>query len=194
VGMKDLIKKILKEDTDFEIVKRTVTKLLEKKVKDGEVPTLNFNYLKKMGLTKFYDEIRKIYYDFVGGPEEAFKLFKKSMEGKIITKNELKNAGISVHPEDNYIIKITRIFNPDYRGSRVVGSNSELEFGFDLLDGEFITDLGVLTLEELYREQYESIWYDVENYLKYEMEDYVWYIAENEFGLEFDYTVSSWDN
>ena len=61
--MRDLIRKILKENTDYEIVKRTVIKQLEKKVKSGEVPSLNYNYLQKIGLGNFEDEIRQIYFD-----------------------------------------------------------------------------------------------------------------------------------
>ncbi len=187
--MRDLIRKILKENTDYEIVKRTVIKQLEKKVKSGEVPSLNYNYLQKIGLGNFEDEIRQIYFDFVGGEAEPFKLFKKYLEGKVITDVDIRNIGRNVFPQDKYEFQITRIYNSDYRGKRILGSNEELEFGFKLLDGEFDTSEGMMTLDELLEERYDDIWLDVEDVLRSEIEDYVESVANN-FGLTFD-TITS---
>lgn len=190
--MRDLIKKILKESVDYEIVKRAVTKQLDKKVKSGEVPSLNFDYLQKIGLGNFEDEIRQIYFDFVGGEEEAFKLFKKYLEGKVITDVDIRNIGRNVYPQDKYEFQIIRIYNSDYKGKRILGSNEELEFSFELLDGEFDTSEGMMTLDELLEERYDDIWLDVEDVLRSEIEDYVESIANN-FGLTFDAITSYWD-
>ena len=191
--MRDLIRKILKENTDYEIVKRTVIKQLEKKVKSGEVPSLNYNYLQKIGLGNFEDEIRQIYFDFVGGEEEAFKLFKKYLEGKVITDVDIRNIGRNVFPQDKYEFQITRIYNSDYRGNRIIGNNEELEFGFKLLNGQFDTSEGIMTLDELLEERYDDIWLDVEDVLRSEIEDYVESVSNN-FGLEFDTITSHWDD
>ena len=191
--MRDLIRKILKENTDYEIVKRTVIKQLEKKVKSGEVPSLNYNYLQKIGLGNFEDEIRQIYFDFVGGEEEAFKLFKKYLEGKVITDVDIRNIGRNVFPQDKYEFQITRIYNSDYRGNRIIGNNEELEFGFELLDGQFDTSEGIMTLDELIEERYDDIWLDVGDVLRSEIEDYVESVSNN-FGLEFDTITSHWDD
>ncbi len=191
--MRDLIRKILKENTDYEIVKRTVINQLEKKVKSGEVPSLNFNYLRKIGLGNFEDEIKQIYFDFVGGEEEAFKLFKKYLEGKVITDVDIRNIGRNVYPQDKYEFQITRIYNSDYRGYRIIGNNEELEFGFKLLNGQFDTSEGIMTLDELIEERYDDIWLDVEDVLRSEIEDYVESVSNN-FGLEFDTITSHWDD
>jgi hypothetical protein len=191
--MRDLIRKILKENTDYEIVKRTVIKQLEKKVKSGEVPSLNYNYLQKIGLGNFEDEIRQIYFDFVGGEEEAFKLFKKYLEGKVITDVDIRNIGRNVFPQDKYEFQITRIYNSDYRGNRIIGNNEELEFGFELLNGQFDTSEGIMTLDELIEERYDDIWLDVGDVLRSEIEDYVESVSNN-FGLEFDTITSHWDD
>jgi len=74
-----------------------------------------------------------------------------------------------------------------------MGSNEELEFGFALLDGQFATSEGILTLEELNEERYDDIWIDVTDYLRTELEDYVWSVGNN-FGLEFDAYTSYWDD
>jgi hypothetical protein len=48
-------------------------------------------------------------------------------------------------------------------------------------------------LEELYGEEYDEIWTDVTDNLKWEIEDYVLSQARN-FGLEFDDTESYWND
>lgn len=194
--MKNLIKKILKEESGNKVVKNYVTKMWARQQFSGKIPTLNYNELDKRNLTKNLDQIKKWYLDFVGGEEEAFQLFKKSIEGNIITEDDIrKKCGIQIHPQDHYKVKITKIYNSDYRGNRIVGSNEELEFGFDLLEGEFITaDHGVLSVEELYDEQYDNIWSDITYNLRYELEDYVKFTAEGDFGLDFSDVTSHWDD
>ncbi len=190
--MRETIRKILRENKDYEFLKRFLTKNFEKQINSGEIPKINISDLKRKGLGSHIDDIINIYFDFVGGPEEAFKLFKQFIEGKIVTDDDLRKTGINVHPEDQFKVKITRIYNPDYRGKRIVGNNEELEFGFDLLDGQFETSDGILTLEELYSERYDDIWLDVTDYLRSEIEGYVQEIAENNFGLYFKDAISLW--
>ncbi len=192
--MKKLIRKILKEDANLKVLKKYITRDLQKQVNSGEVPILDFVDLARKKLSEnYYDEIRNIYFDFVGGEEEAFKLFKKYLEDKSITDEDIRKIGRMVFPSDHYKIIIKRIYNLDYKGNRIIGSNEELEFGFSLLDGQFDTSEGIMTLEELYDEKYDDIWLDVEDVLRSEIEDYVESIANN-FGLEFDIITSHWDN
>jgi len=192
--MKNLIRKILKEDANIKVLKTYITRNLQKQVDSGKIPMLDFIDLERKKLSQnYFNEIKQIYFDFVGGGEEAFKLFKKYIDGKIITDKDIRNIGHNVFPEDQYKVKITRIYNLDYRGNRIIGSNEELEFGFDLLDGQFATSKGILTLEELYDERYDDEWYDATVYLRSEIEDYVRSVANN-FGLEFDDYTSHWDD
>lgn len=162
-------------------------------VRSGKIPMLNIVDLERKKLSTYIDEITKWYLEFVGGEEKAFQLFKKYLEGKIITDEDIKNMGRKVNDNDKYIVKITIIYNLDYRGNRIVGSNEELEFGFALLDGQFETSEGILTLEELYEERYDDIWLDVTDFLRSEIEDYVSIVVEN-FGLQFDDYTSYWDD
>jgi len=191
--MKSIIRKILIEGSKLNILKKYLIKTWNDQVKSGKIPMLNIIDLHRKNLSNHIDEIIKCYFEFVGGEEEAFKLFKKYIDGKIITDVGVRNMGLKVLPEDQYKIKITRIYNLDYRGNRILGSNEELEFGFELLSGQFLTSEGILTLEELYDEKYEHLWFDVRDYLRTELEDYVWSVSKN-FGLEFDaYTSYSRD-
>lgn len=189
--MKNLIKKIIKEETDYTIIKRIVTKSLEAQVKSGLTPMINLIDLRRKGLSGYDNEIFQIYHEFVGGIESAFNIFNRFIEGKIITEDDIKHIGFEVHQDDHYKVKITGIFNPDYR---IIGTNHSLEFGFDIIDGQFMTDEGLLTYEELMDEKYDDIFFDVTNTLRYELENYVGGIAQNNFGLVFFDCTSNWDD
>lgn len=164
-------------------------------VRSGKIPMLNIVDLERKKLSTYIDEIIKWYLEFVGGEEKAFQLFKKYLENKVITDKDVKftNPWGIIDPIDIYKVKITTIYNLDYRGNRIVGSNEELEFGFRILDGQFSTSYGILTLEELYDERYDDIWADVTYFLRSEIEDYVSIVVEN-FGLQFDDYTSYWDD
>lgn len=190
--MKNLIRKILKEDANLKVLKKYITRDLQKQVDSGEIPMLDFTDLARKKLSEtYYDEIRNIYFDFVGGEEEAFKLFEKYLEGKIITDKNIRSIGWNIHPDEYYKVKIIKVYNLDYRGNRIIGNNEELEFGFELLDGQFDTSEGILSLGELYDEEYDSAWLDIEDSLRGQIEDYVESVYNN-FGLEFDTTTSHW--
>ena len=191
--MKKLIRRILQEDANIKVLNKHITRDLQKQVNSGKVPMLDFLDLERKGLSNYFDEIKQIYFDFVGDDEEAFKLFKSFIDDKNITEKDIESIGIRIDPNDKYIIKLTGIYNPDYRGARVLGSNTILEFGFALLDGQFMTDQGILSLEELYGEEYDTIWNDITDNMKWEIEDYVLTQARN-FGLEFDDTEAYWND
>ena len=192
--MKNLIRRILKEDVNIKVLKKYITRDLQKQVDSGEVPMLDFTDLARKKLSEtYYDEIRNIYFDFVGGEEEAFKLFKRYLEGKNATVDDIKKIGWNIYPNDHYEFIIKRIYNSDYRGNRIVGSNEELEFGVELLDGQFETTEGIMTLEELIDDKYDDIWLDVEDSLRGQIEDYVESVSNN-FGIEFNTITSYWDN
>ena len=191
--MKTLIRRILQEDANIKVLNKHITRDLQKQVNSGKVPMLNFLDLERKGLSNYFDEIKQIYFDFVGDDEEAFKLFKSFIDDKNITEKDIESIGIRIDPNDKYRIKLTGIYNPDYRGTSVVGSNTILEFGFALLDGQFMTDQGILSLEELYGEEYDTIWNDITDNMKWEIEDYVLTQARN-FGLEFDDAETYWND
>ena len=83
--MKNIIRKILKEEEGNKAIKSYVTKMFKKQIDSGEIPRINFLEIRRRNLTNHWDTIVKTYFDFVGGEEEAFKLFKNVIDGKIIT-------------------------------------------------------------------------------------------------------------
>jgi hypothetical protein len=184
--MKNLIKKILKEDEGNKVVKNYVTKMWKKQQDSGEIPRINSIELRKRNLDKNIDQIREWYFDFVGGPEEAFKLFDKYIEGRTISDVDLRKSGVRVHPDDIFKVKIYKIYNKNF------DPGDELEFVFDIVSGQFITNQGVLTLRELYKDEYDDTWVDVTDHLRSEIEFYILGISEGDFGLYFEVATSHW--
>ena len=184
--MKNIIKKILSEETGNKVIKNYVTKMWKKQMDSGEIPRINYIELRKRNLYKNIDQIREWYFDFVGGEEEAFKLFKKYTEGRIISDVDLRKSGVDVMEEDIYKIEVYKIFNEGFE------SGDELEFAFDIVSGQFETSEGILTLKELYKEEYDDIWVDVTDHLRSEIEFYILGISEGDFGLYFDVATSHW--
>ena len=68
-----------------------------------------------------------------------------------------------------------------------------LGFGFYIIDGNFETSDGQLTYEELMDEHYDDIYHDVTNWLRGELEGYVYEICLS-FGLDFTRVDSTWDD
>jgi hypothetical protein len=183
--MKNIIRKILKEEEGNKVVKNYITKVWKKQQDSGVIPMIDYYDLQKRNLHKHINQINNWYFDFVGNEEEAFKLFKTFIEGRTITDNDLRDFGMNIHPDDNYEVKINKVYNPDYNGKRIVGTNDELEFGYTLVAGQFTTSQGILTLEELYSDEYDDVWADVTNYLTDEIQNYVLDVSEFNFGLKF---------
>jgi hypothetical protein len=188
--MRNKIKKILKEEETNKVLKNYIIKLLERQVEAGLTPQLDIIDLERKGFLIYMDKIKEWYREFVGGDEEAFKLFKRTLEGKIVTDKDFRKITINVAPQDNYEISIIEIHNPDYRGKRIVGTNmEELEFSYGIIDGQFETNEGIMTLDEIYDDISGDLVVDVFESLAYEIEDYMMVMTAN-FGLDFDFVKS----
>jgi len=188
--MRNKIRKILKEEETNKVLKNYIIKLLERQVEAGLTPQLDIIDLERKGFLIYMDKIKEWYREFVGGDEEAFKLFKRTLEGKIVTDKDFRKITINVAPQDNYEISIIEIHNPDYRGKRIVGTNmEELEFSYGIIDGQFETNEGIMTLDEIYDDISGDLVVDVFESLAYEIEDYMMVMTAN-FGLDFDFVKS----
>jgi hypothetical protein len=178
--MRNKIKKILKEEETNKVLKNYIIKLLERQVEAGLTPQLDIIDLERKGFLIYMDKIKEWYREFVGGDEEAFKLFKRTLEGKIVTDKDFRKITINVAPQDNYEISIIEIHNPDYRGKRIVGTNmEELEFSYGIIDGQFETNEGIMTLDEIYDDISGDLVVDVFESLAYEIEDYMMVMTAN---------------
>jgi hypothetical protein len=189
--MRKLIRRILLESYYPKGLERYISKSLENQVKSGLTPKLDWKKLKSQLLTDdYYDNIKNQYFDFVGGEQEAFKMFKKFIDGRIITEKDLKNIGFKIHPEDKYKVLINAVYTDSYDDSE----NNVLEVGFELLDAQYIIDGGiVLSLEQLNSEEYDDIWNEITDSMKWEIEDYVLVQALN-YGLEYSDVDLQWND
>lgn len=189
--MRKLIRRILLESYYPKGLELYISKSLENQVKSGLTPKLDWIKLKSQLLTDdYYDNIKNQYFDFVGGEQEAFKMFKKFIDGRIITEKDLKNIGFKIHPEDKYKVLINAVYTDSYDDSE----NNVLEVGFELLDAQYIIDGGiVLSLEQLYSEEYDDIWNEIDDSMKWEIEDYLLVQALN-YGLEYSDVDLQWND
>lgn len=191
MGLRNKIKNILTEEVeDNKVIKNYIIKILQRQVDSGLTPRLDYIDLERKKLTDYFDEIKKIYLDFVGGEQEAFKMFKKFIDDRIITEIDLKNIGFKIHPEDKYKVLINAVYTDSYDNSE----NNVLEVGFELLDAQYVIDGGiVLSLEQLYSEEYDDIWNEITDSMKWEIEDYVLIQALN-YGLEYSEVDLQWND
>jgi hypothetical protein len=185
--MKDLIRNILREDSHLEVLKKYFFNIWENQVNSGEIPKIGYVDVYRKKLSKYIDQIDKWYFDFVGGEDEAFKLFDQYMTNLKITDKDLRNSNQPINPNDYFEVMITRIYDEKYE------RDGELEFGFYIIGGTFDTSDGQLTYEELMDEHYDDIILDVENWLRGELEGYV-HTIQLDFGLDYLDVTSQWDN
>ena len=185
--MKELIRNILREDNKTEMVLNYFRKLWQKDVDSGNVPTIPHIDIKRKKLDSFYDDIKVAYFDFIGGKEKAFEYFEKSIENKVLTDKDLSKVLVNFRGPDTFTFKIYGVTSIDYKDGEV----DEIEFVFEVLDGNFETDGGTfVTWSELMPEEMDDLYHDVSNWIRGLIEDYVDTMAES-YGFKFA-SYGSW--
>jgi hypothetical protein len=172
--MKELIRNILREDNRTEVVLNYFRKLWQKDIDSGNFPRIPYIDIKRKKLDSFYGDIKVEYFDFVGGKEKAFEYFEKSIENKVLTDKDLskiidfRNSG-AMSP-DTFTFKIYGVTSVDYKDGEV----DEIEFVFDVLDGNFEIDGGTfVTWSELMSEEMDHLYNVVSGWIRELIEDYV---------------------
>lgn len=184
--MKNLIKNILREDRKTEVVLDYFRKLWQKDVDSDNVPKIHYIDIRRKKLDSFYDDIKLAYFDFIGGKEKAFEYFEKSIENKILTEKDLYRV-LNQNGPDTFTFKIYGITSVDYRNDEI----DEIEFVFDVLDGNFQTDGGTfVTWSELMPEEMDDLYHDVSSWIRGLIEDYVDETARS-YGFNF-VSYGSW--
>lgn len=185
--MKELIRNILREDNKTEMVLNYFRKIWQKDVDSGNVPTIPYIDIKRKKLDSFYDDIKVAYFDFIGGKEKAFEYFEKSIENKVLTEKDLSKVIVNFRGPDTFTFELYGVTSVDYKDGEV----DEIEFVFDVLDGNFETDGGTfVTWSELMPEEMDDLYHDVSNWVRGLIEDYVDKMAES-YGFNFA-SYGSW--
>ena len=82
--MRSIIKKILNEDVKLDRLHTYFLKKWESQVKSGQKPKIDYIDTIRKGLGDFIIQIDDWYFDFVGGEENAYKLFIEELKDLVI--------------------------------------------------------------------------------------------------------------
>lgn len=186
--MKNLIRHILKETTENPLKKYWFNKWDKEKSK-GNIPRYDYNLIRKLGLGEKWEKIMDYYVEYIGGPEEAKKVFIDFLSSKEFTTEDISDQGIGIGGYDFSF----RIINPRITQTKMLG-NGEPELYLSLL----ITN-GYVTLmttgEEIDLTDIESIdeylWWELSNEIKDMILDFVKDIAGS-FDIQIWDVIIDW--
>jgi hypothetical protein len=191
--MKNLIKKILKEEEGNKVVKNYVTKMFKKQVDSGLTPHIPYEDLRKKKLTKHIELIDKWYFEFLenhygvsSGFEKAKTLYEEAV--KTVGEKDLKSVGIDTG-QDKFLVSIPWIEFYDIDSER-----RNVVFGFAIIDCYLETDNGMKTYEEMLDNTFpDYMWNDVTDILRQQIEEYV-QMRGYDFGLDILVSESAWSD
>lgn len=188
--MKNLIKQILKEESDSVVLKKHIFKIFKKQVDSGLTPHIPYEDLRRKKLTIYIELIDKWYFEFLeshygvsDGFEKAKTLFHNSVKN---TNNEdLNNFGISTG-QDRFEVSIPWL---EFSGDLI---QSDVEFGFSINDCYLETEDGMKTYEELLNDDFSDYWWvEITDDLRGQVEAYI-QIKGYDFGLNILNVESEW--
>ena len=191
--MKNLIKKILKEEEGNKVVKNYVTKMFKKQVDSGLTPRIPYEDLRKKKLTQHIELIDKWYFEFLenhygvsSGFEKAKTLYEEAV--KTVTEKDLKSVGIDTD-QDRFEVSI-----PWLDFLEIDGVQMDVNFGFKIIDCYLETGDGMKTYEEMLSNDFSDYeWTEVTDFLRSGVEEYV-QIKGYDFGLNIFNSYSDWDD
>ncbi len=191
--MKDLIKKILKEEEGNKVIKNYVTKMFKKQVDSGLIPRIPYEDLRKKKLTQHIEIIDKWYFEFLenhygisNGFEKAKTLYEEAV--KTVTEKDLKSVGIDTD-QDRFEVSI-----PWLDFLEIDGVQMDVNFGFKIIDCYLETEDGMKTYEEMLSNDFSDYqWTGVTDNLRSGVEEYV-QIKGYDFGLNIFNSYSDWDD
>jgi hypothetical protein len=191
--MKNLIKKILKEEEGNKVVKNYVTKMFKKQVDSGLTPRIPYEDLRKKKLTQHIELIDKWYFEFLenhygvsSGFEKAKTLYEEAV--KTVTEKDLKSVGIDTD-QDRFEVSI-----PWLDFLEIDGVQMDVNFGFKIIDCYLETGDGMKTYEEMLSNDFSDYeWTNITDFLRSGVEEYV-QIKGYDFGLNIFNSYSDWDD
>ena len=191
--MKDMIKKILSEETGNKVIKNYVTKMFKKQIDSGLIPYIPYEDLRKKKLTQHIELIDKWYFEFLenhygvsSGFEKAKTLFQNAIAN--ITEEDLKKMDIDID-QDKFEVSIPWIEFYDVDSER-----ENVEFGFKIIDCYLETDNGMKTYDEMLDNRFpDYLWVEVTDALKRVIEEYV-QMKGYDFGLDILVSESIWSD
>ena len=189
--MKNLIKQILKEETDVVVLKNYIMNIFKKQVDSGLTPHIPYEDLRRKKITQYIELIDKWYFEFLenhygvsDGFEKAKTLFHFAVEK--IEEEDLNRVGISTGL-DKFNVTIYWL---EFSERDVTQIN--VRFGFGINDCYLETEVGMKTYEEMLDDDFSDyLWTDVTDVLRDQIGEYI-QRKGYDFGLNIFNTESYW--
>lgn len=181
--MRSIIKKILNEDVKLDRLHTYFLKKWESQVKSGQKPKIDYLDTIRKGLGDFIIQIDNWYFDFVGGEENAYKLFIEELKDLVISSDDISNSNVDIHIGDTFEVQINKIYSnySDYR----FRDEDNFSYGFYILSANIETHLGMLNLEQFDELDMTSYWEIIE-YITDLVNQYLKYL-QYDFGVNYMY-------
>ena len=191
--MKTLIRQILKEETESNVLRKHIFKIFKKQIDSGLAPHIPYEDLRRKKLTVYIELIDKLYFEFLenhygvsSGFEKAKTLYEEAV--KTVTEKDLKSVGIDTG-QDKFLVSIPWIEFYDIDSER-----RNVVFGFAIIDCYLETDNGMKTYEEMLDNKFpDYLWNDVTDILRQQIEEYV-QMRGYDFGLDILVSESAWSD
>jgi len=185
--MRSIIKKILNEDVKLDRLHTYFLKKWESQVKSGQKPKIDYIDTIRKGLGDFIIQIDDWYFDFVGGEENAYKLFIEELKDLVISSDDISNSnlgfvGSDIHIGDTFEVQIIKIYS-DYSDYRF--GDDICSYRFYILSANIDTHLGMLNLEQFDELDMTSYWEIIE-YITDLVNQYLKYL-QYDFGVNYMY-------
>jgi hypothetical protein len=188
--MRNLIKQILKEETNVVVLKNYIMNIFKRQVDLGLTPHIPYEDLRRKKITQYIELIDKWYFEFleerygVDGFEKAKSLFTDAV--KIVTEEDLKKMDINVG-EDKFEVSVPWLEFSDRDLTQI-----NVRFGFEIIDCYLETEVGMKTYEEMLSNDFSDyLWNDVTNILRDQIGEYI-QKKGYDFGLNVFDTDSYW--
>jgi hypothetical protein len=189
--MRNLIREILKEETDAVVLKNYIMNIFKKQADSGLTPHIPYEDLRRKKITKYIELIDKWYFEFLeehygvsDGFEKAKTLFTNSV--KAVTEEDLKKMDINVG-EDKFEVSVPWLEFSDRDLTQI-----NVRFGFKIIDCYLETEVGMKTYEEMLSNNFSDyLWNDVTDFLRNQIGEYI-QKKGYDFGLNIFDTESYW--
>jgi hypothetical protein len=188
--MKKLIKQILKEETESNVLRKHLFKIFKKQIDSGLAPHIPYEDLRRKKLTVYIELIDKLYFEFLEnhyGVSDGFEKAKTLFHNTIKNTNEkdLKSVGIGTG-QDRFEVYIPWL---EFSGDQI---QLNVEFGFLINDCYLETEDGMKTYDELLDDDFSDYeWTEVTDFLRSGVEEYV-QRKGYDFGLNIFDVESEW--
>ena len=187
MGLRNKIKKYLVESNQLKILRNYFFKIWQKQVDSGSKPTIDVVDIKRKKLFDWIMDIKRFYYEFIGGKEKSYEFLEEYLIGNEFTMEDVRKKGVTVYDGESYTFRVDS-FDID-------STSYSMDVYIFLLDGNF--QFGppneVMNLRDLEKNSSQHFLDDLLQVVAFQIEDFVYKISD-EFGLEINTVEVMFEN